>query len=69
LRDANGQGLAYVYYEDEPGQRSAAKMLTKEGAADCGEYRQAAGAVFTNFLSVELGPLRCNATIKTLAST
>jgi hypothetical protein len=39
------------------------------GAADCGEYRQAAGAVFTNFLSVELGPLRCNAAIKTLAST
>ena len=27
VRDQSGQGLAYVYYEDEPGRRSAAKML------------------------------------------
>jgi len=28
----NGQPLAYIYYEDEPGRRSAAKMLTKDEA-------------------------------------
>ena len=35
VRDHSGQQLAYVYYEEEPGRRSA---------ADCGEYRQAARA-------------------------
>jgi hypothetical protein len=30
--DANGQALSYVYYESEPGRRSAAKMLTKDEA-------------------------------------
>jgi hypothetical protein len=30
VRDENGQGLAYVYFEEEPGRRSAAKMLTKD---------------------------------------
>ena len=28
----NGQPLAYIYYENEPGRRSAAKLLTKEEA-------------------------------------
>jgi hypothetical protein len=28
----NGQPLAYIYYEDEPGRRSAAKLLTKDEA-------------------------------------
>jgi hypothetical protein len=27
VRDANGQALAYVYFEDEPGRRSAARLL------------------------------------------
>jgi len=31
-RDADGQQLAYVYYEREPGRRSAAKLLTKDEA-------------------------------------
>ena len=30
--DSNGQALAYVYYEDEPGRRSVAKLLTKDEA-------------------------------------
>ena len=30
--DANRQQLAYVYYENEPGRRSAAKLLTKDEA-------------------------------------
>ena len=32
VRDHNGQGLAYVYFEDEPGRRSAAKLLSKDEA-------------------------------------
>ena len=32
LRDRDGQKLAYVYFEDEPGRRSAAKLLTGEKA-------------------------------------
>jgi hypothetical protein len=32
VRDHNEQALAYVYFEDEPGRRSAAKLLTKDEA-------------------------------------
>jgi hypothetical protein len=32
VRDHNGQALSYVYFEDEPGRRSAAKLLTKDAA-------------------------------------
>jgi len=32
VRDNDGQELAYVYFEDEPGRRSAAKLLTKDEA-------------------------------------
>ena len=32
VRDHNGQQLAYVYFEDEPGRRSAAKLLSKNEA-------------------------------------
>jgi hypothetical protein len=32
LRDHNGQQLAYVYFEEEPGRRSSAKLLTKDEA-------------------------------------
>ena len=32
VRDANGQALAYVYFEDEPGRRAAAKLLTHDEA-------------------------------------
>jgi hypothetical protein len=33
VRDANGQQLSYVYFEEEPGRRSAAKLLTQRGVS------------------------------------
>ena len=30
VRDHDGQALAYVYFEEEAGRRSAAKLLTKD---------------------------------------
>ena len=32
VRDANGQALSYAYYENEPGRRSAAKLLSENEA-------------------------------------
>jgi hypothetical protein len=32
VQDSAGQKLAYVYFEDEPGRRSAAKLLSKDEA-------------------------------------
>jgi hypothetical protein len=32
VKDHSGQKLAYVYFEDEPGRRSAAKLLSKDEA-------------------------------------
>ena len=32
VRDHDGQALAYVYYEEEPGRQSAAELLTKDEA-------------------------------------
>jgi hypothetical protein len=30
--DRNGQKLAYIYFEEDPSRRSAAKLLTKDEA-------------------------------------
>ena len=32
VRDHDSQQLAYIYFEDEPGGRSAAKLLTRDEA-------------------------------------
>jgi endo-1,4-beta-D-glucanase Y len=32
VKDANGVAVAYVYYEEEPGRRAAANLMTKEEA-------------------------------------
>jgi hypothetical protein len=32
VTDSAGQQLAYVYFEDEPGRRSAPKLLSKDEA-------------------------------------
>jgi hypothetical protein len=32
VKDSDGQKLAYVYFEDEPDRRAAAKLLSKDEA-------------------------------------
>jgi hypothetical protein len=32
VRDANSHALAYAYFEDEPGRRSAAHLMTRDEA-------------------------------------
>ena len=32
VKDSAGQKLSYVYFEDEPGRHSAAKLLSKDEA-------------------------------------
>jgi hypothetical protein len=32
VKDNGGQKLAYIYFENDPGRRSAAKLLTKDEA-------------------------------------
>ena len=39
VRDANGQALAYLYFEEEPGQRAAAKVLTRDEGIGSQDHR------------------------------
>ena len=32
VKDSTGQALAHIYYENEPGRRSAAKLLERDEA-------------------------------------
>ena len=36
VRDNNGQALSYVYYEQEPGRRTAAGLLKRDEARHIG---------------------------------
>ena len=44
IRDANGQALAYLYFEDEPQRQMSMKRLSRDEARRMSsQYRQAAG--------------------------
>jgi hypothetical protein len=46
VRDKNRHALAYVYYELEPGRRTAANLLTKDEVRRIAvQHRQATGAL------------------------
>ena len=32
VRDHNGQALAYLYFEEEPGRRAATRLMTRDEA-------------------------------------
>ena len=51
VRDHNGQQLAYLYFEEEPGRRSAAQLLSHE------EARELPGKPLSLLLSSECPPL------------
>jgi len=38
VKDGGGQKLKYVYYEDEPGRQSTAKMLSRDEARRIREF-------------------------------
>jgi hypothetical protein len=51
VTDSNRQELAYVYFEDDPGRRSAAKLLSRDQALRvAGQLCGAAGVVAHDML-------------------
>ena len=46
MRDANGQALSCVYYENEAGTALSGEAAhARRGAADCGEFCEVARAI------------------------
>jgi hypothetical protein len=53
VKDSAGQQLAYVYFEEEPGRRSVAKLLSKDEAR-----RIAVNILSTHMANIDIALLR-----------
>jgi hypothetical protein len=53
VKDSAGQQLAYVYFEEEPGRRSVAKLLSQDEAR-----RIAVNILSTHMANIDIALLR-----------